>query len=137
MCNCPNMLGSVLYTGFPGGSVVESACQCKKLGFDPWVGKILQGRKWQPTPVFLPGKSHGQRSLIGYSPWGRKRVGHDLATKQQQRTTRAIYVLNTSGRRFPISATKRAFLFLWLQGVPCLFSLTPTLCGHCWTYSCG
>ena len=36
-------------------------------------------RKWQPTPVFLPGKSHGQRSLVGYSPWGRKRVRHDLA----------------------------------------------------------
>ena len=36
-----------------------------------------------PTPVFLPGKSHGQRSLAGYSPWGCKRVRHDLATKQQ------------------------------------------------------
>ena len=40
--------------------------------------------QWQPTPVFLPGKSHGQRSLVGYSPWGGKRVGHDLATEQQQ-----------------------------------------------------
>ena len=39
---------------------------------NPWVGKIRWGRKWQPTPVLLPGKSHGQRSLIGYSPWGRK-----------------------------------------------------------------
>ena len=39
-------------------------------GFSPWVGKILWRRKWQPTPVFLPGKSHGQRSLAGYSPWG-------------------------------------------------------------------
>ena len=39
-------------------------------------------RKWQPTPVFLPGKSHWQRSLAGYSPWGRRKVGHDLATKQ-------------------------------------------------------
>ena len=34
-------------------------------------------RQWQPTPVFLPGKSHGQRGLAGYSPWGRKRVGQD------------------------------------------------------------
>ena len=42
-----------------------------------------QRRQWQPTPVLLPGKSHGQRSLVGYSPWGHKRVGHDLATKQQ------------------------------------------------------
>ena len=40
-------------------------------------------RKWQPTSVFLPGKSDGQRSLMGYSPWGRKRVRHNLATKQQ------------------------------------------------------
>ena len=39
--------------------------------FDPWVVKILCRRKWQPTPVFLPGKSHGW-SLVGYSPWGRK-----------------------------------------------------------------
>ena len=55
----------------------ESACQCRRLGFDPWVGKILW-RKWQPTPVLLPGKSHGQRSLVSYSPWG-SRVGHDRA----------------------------------------------------------
>ena len=54
---------------------------------DPWVGKIPWKRKWQPTLVFLPGKSHGHRSLEGYIPWGRKRVGHDLATKQQQQIT--------------------------------------------------
>ena len=40
-------------------------------------------RKWQPTPVFLPGESHGQRSLLGYSPWGSQKIGHDLATKQK------------------------------------------------------
>ena len=39
-------------------------------GFDPWVGKFPWGRAWQPTPVFLPGESHGERSLMGYSPWG-------------------------------------------------------------------
>ena len=43
-------------------------------GFNPWVGKIPWRRKWQPTPVFLPGKSHGWRSLAGYSPWGRKEL---------------------------------------------------------------
>ena len=42
--------------------------------FDPWVGKIPWRRKWQPTPILLPGKSHGQRSLIGYSPWGHKEL---------------------------------------------------------------
>jgi len=41
----------------------ESASHCKRLGLDPWVGKILWKREWQPSPVFLPGKSHGQRSL--------------------------------------------------------------------------
>ena len=41
-------------------------------GFDSWIGKIPWRRKWQPTPVFLPGESHGQRKLAGYSPWGRK-----------------------------------------------------------------
>ena len=60
----------------------ESACQCRR-HFDPWVGKIPWRRKWQPTPVFLPGKSHGQRSLVGYSPRGCKR-GHDSVTKQRQ-----------------------------------------------------
>ena len=41
-------------------------------GFEPWVGKILWRRKWQSIPVLLPGKSHGQRSLVGYSLWGHK-----------------------------------------------------------------
>ena len=49
---------------------------------DLWVSKIPWRRKWQPTPVFLFGKAHGQRSLAGYSPWGCKRVRHDLVTKQ-------------------------------------------------------
>ena len=42
--------------------------EVKRRGFDPWVGKIPWSRKWQPTRVFLPGESHGQRSLVGYSP---------------------------------------------------------------------
>ena len=48
----------------------ESACQHGRCGFDPWIRKILWRRKWQPSPVFLPGKFRGQRSLAGYSPWG-------------------------------------------------------------------
>ena len=46
-------------------------------GFDPWVRKIPWRWKWQSPPESLPGKSCGQRSLVGYSPWGHKRVGHD------------------------------------------------------------
>ena len=53
----------------------KSLClQCGRPRFHPWVGKILWGRKWQPTPVPLPGKSPGQGSLVSYSPWGRKEL---------------------------------------------------------------
>ena len=62
--------------GFPGGSDdKEPVCQCrrcKKCGLDTRVGKIPWNRNWQPTPVFSPGKSHGQRNLAGYSSWGQK-----------------------------------------------------------------
>ena len=60
--------------GFPGDSVGgrEPACQCRRHGFKPWVREIFWRKKWQPTPLFLPGESHGQRSLVGYSPWGHK-----------------------------------------------------------------
>ena len=72
-----------------GGSVVKDPSanaetqetRDRSLGWeDPW------SRKRQPTPVFLPGKFHGQKSLEGYSPWGLKRVRHDLVVKQQQQT---------------------------------------------------
>ena len=46
----------------------------KRCGFSPWVGKIPWRRAWQSTPVFLLGESHGQRSLLGYSPWGHKEL---------------------------------------------------------------
>ena len=55
--------------------VKNLSAQCrrhKRCRLDPWVRKIPWRRKWQPTPVFLPRKSHGQRSLVGYSPWGHK-----------------------------------------------------------------
>ena len=62
--------------GLPGGtSGKESACQCKRYkrcGFTPWVGKIPWRRAWQSTSVFLPGECHEQRSLVGFSPQGRK-----------------------------------------------------------------
>ena len=59
--------------GLPGGSDgKESACKAGDLGFFPGSRKILWRREGQPTLVFLPGESHGQRSLAGYSPWGHK-----------------------------------------------------------------
>ena len=70
-----------IYIGFPGGSVVKNRLPIQ----EKWVRSLgwedPLGRKRQPAPVFLPGKSHAQRSLEGYSPWGCKRVRHDLATK--------------------------------------------------------
>ena len=47
----------------------ESTCQCRRHRFNPWVGRIPWRRKWQLTPVFLPGKSHGQRNQASYNPW--------------------------------------------------------------------
>ena len=59
--------------GFPGGSgSKESARNAGDPCLIPWVGKIPWRREWQPSPVFLPGEFHGQRSLAGYSPWGCK-----------------------------------------------------------------
>ena len=55
----------------------------RRLEFSPWVGTISWKRKWQPTPAFLPGKSHGWRSLADYSPWS-QRVGQDLVIEQWQ-----------------------------------------------------
>ena len=67
---------------FPSGAVIEKiACQCRnprRQEFSPWIGKIPWRRKWQPTPVFLPGESHGQRSLAGY--------GHVVTKSQTQRS---------------------------------------------------
>ena len=61
------------HLGFPRGSYSkESACNAGDPGLIPGSGKIPRRREWQPTPVFLPGKSHGRRNLVGYSPWGHK-----------------------------------------------------------------
>ena len=65
------LLGNNHFWGFPGGtSGKEPACQCRRHRFSPWLRKIPWRRAWQFTPVFLPGESHEQRSLAGYSPWG-------------------------------------------------------------------
>ena len=69
------------FTG--GSSSKEPTFQCrgsKRCVFDPWVGKIPWRRAWRPSPVFLPGESQGQRSLVGYHPWGRKESDMTEAT---------------------------------------------------------
>ena len=72
----------VILMGVPSGT---RAAEVRDAGSIPGSGRFPWRRAWQPTPVFLPGKSHGQRSLVDYSPWGPKRVGHILATKQRQK----------------------------------------------------
>ena len=73
------------HKGFPGGaSGKELMCQSrrhKRCWFSPRVRKIPWRRKWHPTPVFLLGESHGQKSLADYSPWDLLRVGHDWASE--------------------------------------------------------
>ena len=70
--------------GFPGGANGKGpARQCRKhkrCGFDPWVRKIPWRRAWQPTPVFMPRVSHGQRSLAGYGSQGSKELDTTEAT---------------------------------------------------------
>ena len=72
------LLSAILRVGFPGGVTgKEPTCQCrrhKRHRFNPWARKIPCSRKWHPIPVLLPGKFHGQRSLVGYSPWGHKEL---------------------------------------------------------------
>ena len=78
--------------GFPAGSVVRA--MPANSGDKMWVQSLGQEdpipwrRKWQPTLVFLPRKSYGQQSLVGYRPWGCKRIRHDLVTET------IIYILN-------------------------------------------
>ena len=64
----------ITYQAFQVAQVVKNLPALWETRFSPWVGKIPWKRKWQPTPVYLPGKSHGQRSLGGYSPRGHKEL---------------------------------------------------------------
>ena len=69
----------------------EPTGQCRRhrrLRFDPWVGKIFWRRAWRHISIFLPGKSSGQRSLVGYSPWGHKESDTTEATQQHAKAAR-------------------------------------------------
>ena len=77
-----------------GGKESAYLCRrCRRHGFNPWVGKIPWRRAWQPTPVFLSGRSHGPRSLSGCSPWGRKELN----------TTEGLSLWTRSGCHWPLS----------------------------------
>ena len=89
--SCANTENSDL-PGLSGLKTKKSVCQCRRHRFYPWIGKIPWRREWQPTPVFLPGKPHGQSSQAGYSPWGR-RVRDHWTTRQQLNHVRVLITL--------------------------------------------
>ena len=80
------------------GVVENLHYQCRRREFDPWVGKIPWRRKWQPTPVFLTGEPHVQRSLVGYSPWGCKELDStgQLSTQVKQITSGKFHITQES-----------------------------------------
>ena len=98
---------------FPGGATCkEPACHCrrhKRHRFSPWVGKIPWRRAWQFTPASLPGESYGQRTRVGYSPWGH-RVRYNGVTKH---ALVLLYVRDFS-RSFNILVLKTIHLFIHL-----------------------
>ena len=80
-------------------------------GLIPGSGKIPWKRKWQPTLVLLPRKSHWQRSLVSYSTWGHKTVGHDLGTNQQQQ-----WLTNDSvGQQFRLGPVDSSMSLRWVH----------------------
>ena len=88
---CTKFLANPIYhPGFPGGSTIKNLAVMWETWVQSWVGKISWRRFWQPTLVFLPGESHGQRSLAGYSPWGHK----ELDTTEWLRTQRIYHLIS-------------------------------------------
>ena len=107
--------------GFPeGANGKETAYQCrdrKKHRFDPWVREISWRRTWKSTPVFLPGESHGQRGLAGYSPWSCKELGMTEVTEHN-----IFHCMNVLCCIYPSISVKTFGLFaLWLWQIMLLW----------------
>ena len=92
----------------------------RETGFDPWVRKIPWRRKRQPTPLLLPGKSHGWRILLGYSPWGRK----------ESDMTERLHFFTTESRPLLSIAQKKFYIYLpcYLSQFSSVAQSCPTLC---------
>ena len=107
-----------------------SACQRRRHRrhrFDPWVRKIPWRRRWQPAPVFLPGGSHGQRSLVGYSPGGHK----ELDRTEHARMWYSLVRIDCISFFF-------SFLFFWPCGTTCRISVPrPGTEPHPLQWKCG
>ena len=98
---------------------IPSVKQVGDIGSMPGSGRFLR-EKWQLTPVFLPRKPHGQRSLMGYSPWGCKRVGHELATEQQRITWTYLCKLISGVLFFSINPFNFLLISYYLDDCSCI-----------------
>ena len=137
----PHLLNPV---GFPRGtSGKESACQCrgrKRHVFDPWVRKIPWRKKWQPTSVFLPGKSHGLRILVGCSPCGCKESDRierlHFHFHFYFRTNTSCYRGNTLlSTVFDVPLTTDLFPPLWVVGTDSIIVCVLSRFSHVWLCS--
>ena len=113
--------------------LVKNLLQCRRLRFDPWVGKIPWRRKWQPTPVHLPGESHGQRSQASYSPWGPKEldmtVGLFTFNDKPASNINVVYKTQIESSR----GTQSLFMYLQIQQTLIrLQRLKKVFCMHWW-----
>ena len=95
-----------------------------KPGFNAWIGKIPWRKKWQPTPVLLPGKSHGWRSLVGYSPWGRKKSD----------TTERLH-FHTLEKEMATHSSTLVWKIAWMEEPGGLQSMGSLRVGHDWATS--
>ena len=86
--------------------------RCRRRGFGPWIRKISWREAWQPTPVFLPGESRGQKSLAGYSPWG-CRVGHNWSDLAHMLLWILNYSLDIGCISLCLSLTWGSSIWLW------------------------
>ena len=102
--SCSALLHNILLVpGFAHSSIGKKIClQCRKPGFYSWVRKIPWRGKWQPTPVFLPGESQGQRTLAGASPWGHKswtQLSNETTTSSRRSAPITVHSICIAGHR--------------------------------------
>ena len=125
--SCPTLLQTP-WTGFQDGAgSKELACQFRRhrrWGFDPWVEMICWRRKWQPIPLFLPGESHGQRSLAGCSPRGHRESDTTEVTYTHTDWTRGLnqYLLPWQADSLPWSYPRKPQVFF--RTVSCFYDVS-------------
>ena len=109
---------------------------CRRSGFHPWVGKIPWRRKWQPTPVLLPGKSHGWRSLVGYSSWGCKESDMNVMHAHSSASDMTLMIISVPTSQMSevltwrcplLSSHKSQFFFVAITFFHILLSITAIL----------